>query len=363
MKRKFCLLLAALCIFLGGCASDQQTAQAPELLEPAGVELDYAAVQMMDLYTVTPYSASVVPHVEDMSFAVDGRVETVHVSLGSSVKQGDKLITLNEEELLEEEADLIEEIDYTRKIYANANETAQIDIQIAKLELDKMKKNGADAAALSSMQANIDMQELILRQTQQEQDIALADLEAQLAAVQEKIGKNVLYAPFDGVIISIEDLREDEYVQAYDIVLRIADESRIHIASDFITENSVKNAHEIYALIGESKYALEYMPIDMEEYLNAVFSGAALRTEFSFAGDSEGVFCGDFAAVCVVSGYTPDALSIPVNALYTDSTGRYVYRLEGDQRVRVNVHTGASNSLYIQITEGLEEGDLVYVKE
>ena len=37
------LLFAALCLLLGGCSSGTETVSAPELLEPAGVELDFAA--------------------------------------------------------------------------------------------------------------------------------------------------------------------------------------------------------------------------------------------------------------------------------------------------------------------------------
>lgn len=364
MKKKFCLLLAAICLLLSGCSAKMPEAEAPELLEPVGVELDYAEAQVMDLYTITPYSGSVVPHVEELSFTVDGTIAEVHAALGSLVKAGDALITLDEESLIEQEAELSAQLEYTRSIHKNANETANIDIRIAQIRLDEMQKNGADAAALSQAQADIDMKTLLLRQNMTEQEAEIAALEADLAALREKIGRNVLTAPYDGVIVAIDDLREGYSVQAYETVVQIADESRIHIRCDFVSENNVKGASEIYALIGDGRYDVEYQPIDMEEYLTAVFSGAALRSDFAFADAPEGVSCGDFAAVCLMTGLTPDALAIPVNALYTDETGRYVYRLEEDgQRVRVNVHTGASNSLHIQITEGLEEGDMVYVKE
>lgn len=362
MLKKLLLFCLVFSITSVGCLALAESV--PELLEPAGIELDYAQAQKMDLYTVTPYAASVVPYTEDLSFAVDGVVEQTHVSLGSSVKAGDKLITLNEEALLEQEAELKEQISYTRKIHIYANEMAQIDIQIAQVKLDEMKDSGADEAAIIQAQANIDMMELKLRQAKEEQALSVKKMESELEKITEQIGQNVLLAPFDGVIVSIADLREEYGVTAYEPVIRIADESHMLILSDYISQNTIKGAHEIYALIGDQKHAVEYVPIDMDEYLQTIFAEATLKTKFEFAAEHAEVCCGDYASVCTVTGFVEDALVIPCNALYSDSAGRYVYRLDGEgQRERVNVHTGSSNMLYIQITEGLEEGDLVYVKE
>lgn len=364
MKTKLCLLFFILCAMLSGCTSAQnEQREVPELLEPVGVELDFAAAQIRNLYTVNTYSAAVVPHVEEMYFTVDGIVEDVFVSLGSSVRKGDPLITLDEDALLEQEERLAEELTYTRQIHANANRMAELDIQIAKLQLENMKLSEADNIALSQAQTAIDLQELRLRQTREEQQIAIGETERQLEDVRAKIGQNVLIAPFDGTIIAINDLRTDYNVSAYDPILQIADDSRMRVEGEFVSQSILESAHEIYALIGDEKYPLEYIPLDMTEYLKVVFGGGTLRTQFSFVQPPEDVSCGDYAAVCIVTGYVENALTVPANAVYTDSAGRYVYRLDGEQRVRVNVHTGLSNSLYIQITDGLEEGDMVYVKE
>lgn len=358
------VLALACCLLLSGCAQQAAEQEVPVLLEPAGVELDYAQAQMMDLCTIITYSSAVVPYVEEMHFTVDGTVEDVLVTLGSSVKKGDTLITLNQETLLEEEAERIAELSYTRSIYANDEQMQQIDLQIASLQLEEMKNSGADAASIASAQADIDMAELKMRQEQEQHALELAKLEEKLAKLQEKIGQNELVAPFDGIIVAMDDLRAEYSVTAYDTVIQIADESRLQLSGDFISETYVRGAHEIYALIGDRKYALEAVAVDMTEYLTTIFAGGTLHTRFDFVGEHDDVSCGDYAAICVVTGYVENALAVPCNALYSDSAGRYVYRLAEDgTRVRVNVHTGLSNSLYIQITEGLEEGDSVYVKE
>ena len=71
---------------------------------------------------------------------------------------------------------------------------------------------------------------------------------------------------------------------------------------------------------------------------------------------------GDFVLICMVGNYHPQVLSVPSGAVYRDSTGTYVYLLDGDTRVRKDVILGYSGTVYVEIAEGLQEGDRVYVK-
>ena len=64
----------------------------------------------------------------------------------------------------------------------------------------------------------------------------------------------------------------------------------------------------------------------------------------------------------MVKNYHPHVLSIPAGAVYQDSNGSYVYLMEDDVRVRRDVITGYTDNVYVEIAEGLQEGDRVYVK-
>jgi len=86
-------------------------------------------------------------------------------------------------------------------------------------------------------------------------------------------------------------------------------------------------------------------------------------SEFSVVGMDENVTAGMYAAVCAELDYVADALLIPGNALYSDATGDYVYLMEEGVRVRRDVKTGVETKWLVQILEGIEEGDVVYVKE
>lgn len=363
MRKNGILALALLtALLLGGCAKESAK-EAPELMEPVGVDLDFAEATYRDLYTLKQYAYSVVPYVEELFFTVDGTVETVDAYLGARVQAGDALITLDESDLLDQQDDLNERIAYYEALYASENRSAQIDIEIAEMELSRLRSQGANEETLQRSQADLDMRKLTVKQTRETQANQLDTLKKQLYDIQSKLGKNVLSAPFDGTIVWNRTLFADYGVQAYDVMLKIADDSRMSLSGEYLSENTVQNAREAYALINGKRYEIQFEPIDMDEYFSTVFGGGTVQARFSFVGEPEGVACGDYAALCLVTGYVEDALSIPANALYSDDVGKYVYRLEGDDRVRVAVKTGGGNGLYVQITEGLKEGDRVYVKE
>ena len=61
--------------------------------------------------------------------------------------------------------------------------------------------------------------------------------------------------------------------------------------------------------------------------------------------------------------YIEDALVIPSGALYRDEQTSYVYKMVDGKRERCNVETGLITEMEAQITDGLAEGDVVYVQE
>ena len=93
-----------------------------------------------------------------------------------------------------------------------------------------------------------------------------------------------------------------------------------------------------------------------------ILSGEAPMLQYSIDNPDETLAAGQFAVVCVESSYVADALIVPTNALFTDTT-RYLYVMEDGVRVRRDVKTGIFTDWYTQITEGLEEGEVVYVKD
>ena len=93
-----------------------------------------------------------------------------------------------------------------------------------------------------------------------------------------------------------------------------------------------------------------------------MLAGEELTVRFAIENADETLEAGQYAVVCVESNHAADALLVPSNVLYMGEQ-KYLYVIENGVRVRREVTTGLVTDWYTQITDGLEEGELVYVKE
>lgn len=367
MKKVISVLLAAL-MALGGTALAAD-GTVPELIEPVGVKLDTAAVVRQDIYELRYYDAAVVPYTEELSFTVDGAIESVDALVGDLVKQGDVLATLNQDSLTEQAESLRDQIEYAETMLAFSEQADRLELSRAQLELERMRDQVAAGevtqAEFKLRQADVNILRTTQRQAREIAQMELSALREQLEGVESELGSNVIVAPFDGRIVYMRQVERGASVKAYDPMFFIADDTRLSIDSAYITASAIAAADEIYARVGATDYPVVAQEFNWREYVTIALSGGELRTGFDFAAGAqpEGVESGMYAAVFLKSGLVEDALVIPANALYSDSNGRYVYRMDGETRVRTYVTTGRSTTSLTQITDGLEEGDLVYVKE
>ena len=63
----------------------------------------------------------------------------------------------------------------------------------------------------------------------------------------------------------------------------------------------------------------------------------------------------------VISRVIKNTLFIPVEAVFERQSSFYVYRRVGGTPKETAVSIGESNDNFVQITDGLEEGDVVYL--
>lgn len=365
MKR----LLTALLVMLMALMPAALAEEAPELLEPVGVKLDTAEVVRQDIYELKYYDATVAPYVEELSFTVDGVIESINALPGDVVKKGDVLATLDQDDLLERAEELGRQIDYLTVELEFEQRDDQLELSIAQLELEQLRA-GVATGEVTQQQVDLKAADLdILRLSQQQQreqaEFEIAELQRQLSSVNGELGSNEIVAPFDGRLVYMKELQKGDSIKAYDVMFYMADDTRLYVDSAYISESTLATANQLYARIGGADYALTPQEFDWREYVAIALAGGELRTGFDFADGAapEGIESGQYAAVFMQTGLVEDALVIPANALYSDSEGRYVYKIEGDTRVRTEVTTGRTTTTLVEITQGLEEGDYVYVKE
>jgi multidrug efflux pump subunit AcrA (membrane-fusion protein) len=88
-----------------------------------------------------------------------------------------------------------------------------------------------------------------------------------------------------------------------------------------------------------------------------------MKSKFQIA-DSNGIEIksGMYALVYVISDYNENVLLLPTGAVKRDNNGIYfVYKMVDGLQVRQDIKRGLCTDALVQITEGLKEGDEVYV--
>ena len=256
MKKTFFPLLLCLLLSCQGCTS-KTSDSVPELLEPSDSERTTVSVIRDDFSDREVYEGFVAPETTDLSFELDGTIQSILVSSGQYVNEGDSLVTLDitEEEqrisdLNAELEDLRAELAYTESLYTNRTEYLKAELkQIIEQEgygtNYQLKRIDIDEYDLDYYQTTKDLNNQISADEQ-----ALSDLEA--VAV-----KATLTAPHSGYFYLSSDLAENSYLTKGKNVCSITREDSLCFLSSYLDEADVKNASLSVLLHGNS-YSVSY---------------------------------------------------------------------------------------------------------
>ncbi len=354
------VVLTVLALGLTGCGQEQ--GEIPELLEPAGVKVDTVTVERDDIFEIAAYRAEVLPYVEEVHFEVDGRLKEMHVSLGEVVEAGQVLASLDDESLAKKIDSLEEQIEDTIMQGECSDAQAKNEINIAKVELDRMKHNGTAWKNCYSKELQIERKEVDLRQEQELRSLKLEELSKQLMSARAEAENATLTAPVSGEVVYIGSQKNGDSIKAFAPVICIADKEKVRIESEFISEDEIKEADKVWARILDREYEVTYIPYESSEYFSKVLSGEELRSTFALEEETLPE-CGNFAAILVRSQYKKDCLTIPFHALNRDQNGYYAYKMVNGNREQCYLEVGIITSVEAEILSGLEEGDEVLLSE
>lgn len=361
---------------LAGCGKQETAVSAPELLEPVGVQVDTAVAQFSDMVEIVyqsntdgsrgdVYEGKILPYVEPLYFEVSGTLDELKAAQGDEVKEGQVLATLDPEQLNERIANLRSQINNLNTVGAFDDRVKNADIKIAQIQLEMLKKDGASEEALRVKELDIQLLQTQLKQAREERSLQIQELERQIGNLSKGLTDLSLTAPFDGRIVYVDSMLQtygNDHVSASEEVFYIADETRLRIETDYITERILESVERVYALIDGREYDLVYAPYDSAEFLEMVRSNQ-LKTRFTFADSTEELISGQKVYVILVKQSRENVLTIPTNALFEDSGVYFVKKIVDGQQVRTEVSVGLVTDAKAEILSGLQEGDVVYVKE
>ena len=359
MVRKLLYIIIISMVIFTGCKSQDEVI--PTLTEAVGTELMTAVVSRGDIYNLTTYDAKIYPQVEELYSIIDGNVGDIPVYLGQEVKEGDVLLNLDDKSLKEELIKLEKELEDAKINNDYTNIQTSLDIQIAKLNMAKRIADEASAIEIAQLKTDIDKQELLYKQALDLQEFNIRRIKDRIQAIKDKLSNISIKAPYDGTIVYIKYLRLNERISAYDTIFIIANHSKMHLQSSFVSESEIKNASEVYATIKGKDYEIEYLPLTTDEIILKKNGGVTIESKYIIDNNID-FEVGDYACINVKEKLVENVKYIPKNALYSDSTGDFVYVIIDGALVRNSVEIGTVTDINVEIISGLEEGDEVYVQ-
>lgn len=355
MRRK---IIAGLMIglLLTGC----RAVETPKLLEPVGETTDSAKVTRGEMYNITAYDSAVTCEYKEIKLANDGIIQNVNVQLGDTVTAQTSIVTLDGQTAGTENTDIDEKISRLEEDNAYLNQMEEYDIQILEYELQLIKEQGGNNLNdIHKLNSEIAEKRSALEKKKVEQQKEIAELQLSKAEGGTEGGEVV--SPWDGTIVYLNTGAKGSVVKSGTVIAIVAKKDSKILFGDYIEREDVRNAHRIYARIGTKEYNVTNVPYEQFELNQRLFFKLPLYSTF-YIEDAPEITAGMFASVIVISDYKEDALQIPVNAVLSDEEGYYVYRIDEGETKRQEVSVGHMTDTAVEITEGLKEGDEVYVK-
>ncbi len=374
MKRPLQTAVAAsmaallLCLNLSaGCGNTQSAAviaETPSLLEPLEVSVNSVPVGYHDLLVSSYYEATVVPYVEEYIFTIDGSITKIYYELGDTVEEGALLAELNHEKIDAQIEALENKINSKKKAADKDNSAYTVQIENLRLKKSQIKSGAIKSSNPSGDMAVIDcdiaIYETRIRQNTENLSHDILSLEEELELLKESYDDYFLYAPMRGEVVYIST---DSSIRSQATVIAVADLDTKYIQADVAAEYNIYNAYDVYALHDGKSYDIMHVPTIYDTTCKNLVSAKGRFANFFVSGSSMDEFnYGDYVLICVDTTYIEAALSVPNTALYNDSTGTYVYLVSEDGvRTRKYITTGITDTIYTIVTDGLKEGDIIYV--
>ena len=378
------LIVAIVAVIVFGAFISQHRGEVP-------VRADRAVKQ--DLVTSISTNGKVEPiHDFEPHSPEPTTVKKIYVRPGQLVHAGDLLMELDDADVRAQAARALAQVkaaeaDQNAVRSGGTQEevlSTRSDVAKAQSERDAAQKNydalqqlaKAGAASPSEVReaatrlANAETQLKLLQQKQQDRyskpevnrvEAQADQARATYAAAQDQLRHSEIRAPFAGTVYAIP-LTQGEYVQQGELLLQLADLHRVQVRA-FVDEpelGKLSDGQRVSitwdALPGKSWHGeITQMPYTVTTYgtrnVGQVLCGV---------DNDDGRLLPNINVTATVSiANKKDVVTIAREALHDDDNGRFVYLIKDGHLNRQPIEAGISNNTRIEITQGLEPGDVV----
>jgi len=163
--------------------------------------------------------------------------------------------------------------------------------------------------------------------------------------------------------VALEDAMYGEGIDSGLYYVALADTSVTYARCEYVSGSKLKQV--VGTTLWQDGREYETVPIPLEDafYMQMRNNGEEIYSEFQVVDSDADVQYGDYGKVKLITEEKKDVLMIPQTALLYSAGNYYVYKDVEGQPQKTIVKTGSRDNIRVEITEGLVEGDLVYVQE
>ncbi|MCM1191949.1 MAG: hypothetical protein NC123_07685 [Butyrivibrio sp.] len=399
------VLLSGACLasLMTGCG---ETPEAPlpqvTLLEPVGVGESYETAARRNLYDANVYNGLICPYTEECSLKSGMNFHSYTALPGDEVSKGQTLLRTNVENLETQIEDMEKTIARNEKEFleycreteealekqrgdesfwgqvvenwtkakpeepAAWTEDRETAYQLYREKYEQWEREnqnqGYERRYRNALIARQKLEEQLKQRTE------LYELDAEynrllLQRLREERDNSTVLSTQKGVVANIRFLSRNEYMNAGRSMAAVADLNQKLLKCDFINKAQIGSAKQVFAVIGGTRYEVEYEPMESEEYKRLEEENGKVYTTFYLPEEAAGVEIGSYAVVVVINEVRENVLSVPKDAVGKEEDGSYVYVLKDGERVYTPVVTGMQDGVYTEILSGLEEGDRVLTEK
>ena len=297
---------------------------------------------------------------QTVSFNVGGRrVSKVHVNPGDSVKKGDLLVELAQDNLQQQ----IDELEY--RIRKNELQLSYLDAA-EKFEEQSAYNNfvyndpDIDEDDVAKYQKNQDSITQSYTYKREDLNDELEFDRRKLNQLKNEYSSGLIYSTMDGVVYTVAEDLEGSTSKKDEVVMTIVDNASGRFETeepDYARYFSEGVPVEMKIVYGSASGDYEVVPYDMASW------GETQMFEVYSGPDNEGIDVGTSATIRVILEKKENVLSLPIGAIYHADGKPYVYVLdENDFRQIQWIETGLEGDERVEIISGLNEGDKVVYK-
>jgi macrolide-specific efflux system membrane fusion protein len=356
MKKNPLVSIASLCLvftfFLASCGT--ATVVATPTPYPTPVKKTYT-VQRGNIVINADLFGSVTPlALETVYFQMDGHVGNVYVQVNDTVKKGELLADLQE----------LQGLLATATTTQDAIQRAEDNLSIAQLTLDKDKANGADSYDIQIQQKYVDLAQLDLNEAEVKYGIDPKSTDP-FGAINAQLDKARVYAPADGVIIS--GVNPGRAVSATTVAFTIGDGSHSEILASVDPTKSDQQFKDMFegmpVVVTPNSQPTLQLSAKIKQLPSPYGTGNSNDTNVHVvldqAAPAGALKIGDTVTVSVQLANKTGVLWLPPAAIREVGGVTFVIENASGGAKRIDVEIGLQTADKVEITSGLQEGQVV----